>query len=164
MTNDKLIVTLKILLANTQLAIYKSQVYHWNCEGKRFNQVHNFFQGIYEELFVSMDSLAEHIRIQGEYTPISISDLSIFSTVSEDKIKLTSDIEMYKSYSETNQRIIDSIQKIISVIKEDPSGEYEDVLDFAISRLGIHKKTDWMLKSLLKVDNEKEIKHAEHHS
>lgn len=150
MSNDKLIVTLKILLANTQRAIYKAQAYHWNYEGKLFSQVHPFFQGIYEELFTAMDAIAEIIRIQGEYAPFNQSELAIFATVSEDKRLLTTDNEMYSSYLDTNQRLIDSIEKVIAVIKEDKSGQYEDVFDFAVTRLGVHKKLDWMLKSLTK--------------
>lgn len=150
MSNDKLIVTLKILLANTQRAIYKAQIYHWNCEGKRFNQAHAFFLEVYTDLFASMDLTAEMIRIQGEYTPFSQSELGIFATISEDDRLLTKDNEMYSSYLETNQRMIDSLDKIISVIREDQSSQFEDVFDFAVTRLGVHKKLDWMLNSLLK--------------
>jgi starvation-inducible DNA-binding protein len=150
--NDKLSIAIKIVMANTQVAMYQAQSYHWNCTGCHFVGCHKFFKDIYDELFEAIDEIAEQIRILGDQTPYSIPNLLIYSTLKNDSEIPQSYEEMITQYKESNQGIIDSIHKVIKLIKEIDSSDtecYEDVLDLIVQRLKIHKKTHWMLSSLL---------------
>ena len=69
---EQLIEKMKVLLA-TQFAFYlKLHFFHWNVTGPNFPQYHEFFGDLYNEIWSSVDDVAEHIRsIQG-YAPGSL--------------------------------------------------------------------------------------------
>ena len=54
--------TLKTLLATSYALSIKAQHFHWNVEGPDFPQYHEFFGNYYEEVYGSIDKLAEIIR------------------------------------------------------------------------------------------------------
>ena len=63
---DELNTSLKIVMANTYAMYFKAHGFHWNVEGKDFSQFHDFFSGIYQELFAAVDTIAEEIRALDE--------------------------------------------------------------------------------------------------
>lgn len=83
---EEMIATLKQLLASTVAMKYKAQGYHWNVEGDDFPQWHDKFAEIYEDLDGSVDTLAEWIRILGDYAPFKLSRFAELSTISEASI------------------------------------------------------------------------------
>jgi starvation-inducible DNA-binding protein len=89
---NELIQTLKTLLGSTVALKYKAQGYHWNCETDDFPQWHDKFGEIYDSLDDSIDTLAEWIRILGDYAPFKLSRFMSLSTIPETEI--SSDPEM----------------------------------------------------------------------
>ena len=56
---------LKTLLATSYAFVIKAQNFHWNVEGSDFSQYHQFFQGIYDEVYGNaIDQTAEYIRVK----------------------------------------------------------------------------------------------------
>lgn len=70
---EELINNLKVLLASTVVMKFKAHGYHWNVEGDDFPQWHDKFGDIYESIDGSIDTLAEWIRILGDYAPFKLS-------------------------------------------------------------------------------------------
>ena len=89
---NELIQTLKTLLGSTVALKYKAQGYHWNCETDDFPQWHDKFGEIYDSLDDSIDTLAEWIRMLGDYAPFKLSRFVSLSTIPETDI--SSDPEM----------------------------------------------------------------------
>ena len=56
---------LSTLLADEYVLYTKARNYHWNVVGMQFNELHKFFQSLYEELNEYVDDVAERIRTLG---------------------------------------------------------------------------------------------------
>lgn len=62
------------LLADEYVLYTKTRNAHWNVEGVDFYDKHKFFEGQYEELAQTIDSVAERIRTLGHYAPATLKD------------------------------------------------------------------------------------------
>lgn len=71
MNNQKLITSLHTGLASIYGLYIKTQNYHWNVTGPNFASLHILFEQQYIMLRDDVDSIAEHIRIQGHKVPAS---------------------------------------------------------------------------------------------
>ena len=79
---EELVNKLKALLATTVAMKFKAHGYHWNVEGDDFPQWHDKFGEIYESLDGSIDTLAEWIRVLGDYAPFKLTrfaELNMFA-------------------------------------------------------------------------------------
>jgi starvation-inducible DNA-binding protein len=81
---DELIKALKISFASEFSFYLKAQYFHWNVEGENFQQYHELFGGIYEEVYGSIDDFAENIRKAGSYTPGSFERFSMLSKIDDE--------------------------------------------------------------------------------
>lgn len=143
---DELIKAMKIAFA-TEFSFYlKAHFYHWNVEGPNFQQYHELFGKIYEEVYGSIDDFAENIRKLGSYTPGSYTRLSVLSQV-EDEIQVTSAENML------SELLLDSdnVVKILQMVFEISEREHEYGLsDFIAGRMDAHRKHSWQLRASLK--------------
>lgn len=144
---EELKLSLKIALANTFVMYYKAQSYHWNVEGINFSQYHDFFGDIYQEVYGSVDSMAEELRALNEFAPHSLMDLYTYKTVQEDETLPTSVVDMLSSLQVANQEVIDSLNNLFT--KSNEQNE-QGLADLAAARLDAHKKHAWMIRSSLK--------------
>ncbi|MFM8452227.1 MAG: Dps family protein, partial [Acidimicrobiaceae bacterium] len=72
--NDELVDALKDVLGNAFSMYIRTHGAHWNVIGKDFSQYHGLFEEIYEDVYGSIDPLAENIRkLEGE-APGSLSE------------------------------------------------------------------------------------------
>ena len=58
----ELVDSLKKLQANAFQMYAQAHGYHWNVEGMLFKELHAFFLEIYEDVFDSIDPIAENLR------------------------------------------------------------------------------------------------------
>lgn len=139
--------TLKQVLSDSFLLVFKAQSYHWNVEGILFSQYHDFFGDLYQEVYGSIDKTAEYLRILGEYAPKSISELYEYKTVEEDAAIPDEVQEMLSNLQQHNNKVIDNLNKLFDYA--DKANE-QGIADFAAARLDAHKKHAWMIRSSLK--------------
>lgn len=59
---------LNVLLADYSIFYQNARNYHWNITGKRFFELHQKFEELYEDLKLKIDEVAERILTLG-YTP-----------------------------------------------------------------------------------------------
>lgn len=67
------------LLADHQVLLAKSQLFHWNVRGSNFGPLHQLFEEIYQRAFTEIDFIAERIRQIGK--PV-IGGLSYYTQIS----------------------------------------------------------------------------------
>lgn len=143
---NELITQLRKVLA-TNFALYlKTQMFHWNVEGPNFAEYHEFWAGIYTDLYAQSDLIAEYIRQAGDYAPGS---LSVYAELSEVK-----DEEGYPNAKEMFMRFLSNNDTLIVLYTQlyqlaEKSEEYQ-ISDYAAQRLAAHKKHAWMARSILK--------------
>ena len=144
--NEELITSMKKVLADTFVMYFKAHTYHWNVEGADFKQYHDFFGGIYEELFAAVDVIAEHIRQLDGYTPTSLMELKSYSMVSEDE-EAVSAMSMVNRLLDTNNLILASL---MMAYKDAEAATELGLANFLQDRIAAHQKHGWMLKATTK--------------
>ena len=144
---EQLTAALHIALANTFVMYFKAHSYHWNVEGSDFTQYHGFLDDLYNELHDAVDPLSERIRVIGQYSPHSLTDLLSSSTIDEDSDKPRTPREMFTNLQEANDKVIDSLNKVFDLATE---AKKQGIANFVADRLDVHAKHGWFLKSLLK--------------
>jgi starvation-inducible DNA-binding protein len=144
---NELQAALTIALANTYTMYFKAQSYHWNVEGMLFPQYHDFFGELYNELYSSVDDLAERIRTVDGYAPISLANLLRYATVREDQGKPASIGEMVSNLLAACSETHASLNKALELASQSNN---QGLMDYLAGRLDAHNKHAWMLKSILK--------------
>lgn len=145
-SSEKLPAALNLVLADSYAVMSLTHLAHWNVEGAGFFALHTAFQTQYEELFVAIDEIAERVRALGAY---AVGGLAAFAKLAEiEEFKAPLSQESYVS------ALIAANEKLLkdAAVARDAAGEANDPesQDLMISRITLHQKTLWMLKSFLK--------------
>jgi starvation-inducible DNA-binding protein len=137
---------LKVLLASTNSLSIKAQNFHWNVEGDNFPQYHEFFGNFYEEVYGSVDKIAEYIRTLDSYAPGSLSRYAEL-TIIEDQTKIPRPHLMFAELLSDNEKMIDLLNACFSSAEEENK---QGIANFIAERLDAQAKHGWMLRSILK--------------
>ena len=141
-----LVDTLKTTLADTFVLYFKAHSYHWNVEGPDFPQYHDFLQNLYQEVFASIDSLAELIRTLDSYAPGTLTRLKELTTIEETDDVPDAKTMMTRLLQENN---ILRASLLTAYTTADTTGEV-GISNFLQDRIQAHEKHSWMLRSILK--------------
>lgn len=141
---EELQTAMKIVLANTYGMYFKAHGHHWNVEGKDFSQMHDFFAGIYEELFAAIDKIAEEIRALDEYAPYNMSELSTMTTVKESRIYGTDVSKMLADLRDANGSVIEALNSAHKLAEAENNRGLVNLIE---ERLDVHAKHGWMIRA-----------------
>ena len=133
------------LLADTWVLYGKTHGFHWNVTGPMFSSLHGMFETQYNELWLSLDEIAERIRALGMPAPFGDSTLTKLATIKEaDSIPpAMTMVEQLMAGHEAVARTARSVFEIADAANDQPSA------DLLTQRLQVHEKTAWMLRSLM---------------
>jgi len=137
---------LKVLLASTNSLSIKAQNFHWNVEGSNFPQYHEFFGNFYEEVYGSVDKVAEYIRTLDSYAPGSLTRYAEL-TIIEDQVKIPRPHLMFAELLSDNGKMIDLLNGCFSSAEDENK---QGIANFIAERLDAHEKHQWMIRSILK--------------
>lgn len=137
---------LKVLLASVNSLSIKAQNFHWNVEGDNFPQYHEFFGNFYEEVYGSVDKIAEYIRTLDVYTPGSLSRYAEL-TIIQDQTKIPRAELMFAELFEDNNKMIELLNHCFSSASQENK---QGIANFIAERLDAHEKHQWMIRSILK--------------
>ncbi len=124
----------------------KAHFYHWNVEGTDFPQYHDFLKNLYQEVFASIDSLAELIRTLDSYAPGTLTRLKELTTIEETDDVPDAKTMMTRLLQENN---ILRASLLTAYKTADTTGEV-GISNFLQDRIQAHEKHAWMLRSILK--------------
>jgi len=142
---------LKVLLATQYAFVVKCQMFHWNIEGPRFIQLHEFFGDLYEEVYDNaLDQTAEFIRIMEEYTPGSFERFQELSQI-PGQTKIPRSQLMITELLADSQTLIDLLNQCFQSAEAE---NQQGIADFVAGRIDAMGKHAWMMKSLLKEERE----------
>lgn len=144
---EELVNKMNKMLADTFALYLKAQYYHWNVEGTNFPQYHEFFGGIYAELYASIDVIAEHIRQLDAYAPGTLSRFKELTSVEE---ITTLPIPAHIMISDLYNHLNEYHQSLQPVYKMSELFNQLGLSNFIQDRMAAVKKHLWMLKSSLK--------------
>ena len=133
------------LLADTWVLYGKTHGFHWNVTGPMFTSLHGMFDTQYNELWDSLDEIAERIRALGMAAPFGDSALSKLASI-EEATTIPAAMDMVKQLvadHEAVARTARSVFELADAANDQPSA------DLLTQRLQVHEKTAWMLRSVL---------------
>ena len=141
LTND-----LKTLLADSVTMYFVAHGYHWNVEGADFSQYHELFATIYEDVYSSIDPIAEDLRKLDEYAPFTLSKFIDLRTVESVEVA-PNPKAMAKALLKVNEGVLVTIGKAFaSATKANEQG----IANFLSERENMHKKWHWQLTASTK--------------
>lgn len=141
LTND-----LKTLLSDSVTMYFVAHGYHWNVEGPDFSQYHELFAEIYEDVYSSIDPIAEDLRKLDEYAPFTLSKFIDLRTVESVEVAPTPKA-MAKALLKVNEGVLVTIGKAFtSAVKANEQG----IANFLAEREDMHKKWQWQLTASTK--------------
>ena len=143
---EQLILQLKRILATSFAMYLKSHNYHWNVEGPDFPEYHEFLGNLYEEVYGSVDTTAEKIRMLGAYSPTGLDRMLELCDI-QDNENIPSAIGMFAQLKSDNDRFI--IHLRAGIVLADQAGE-PAISNFLQDILDQHQKQAWFLSSLIK--------------
>jgi starvation-inducible DNA-binding protein len=133
------------VLADTYTVYLKTHGFHWNVTGPMFQTLHVMFMTQYNELWMSVDLIAERIRALGFHAPGSYAAFAKHASVKEETGVPTAK-NMIKILVKDHERVAKTCRAVLPVADD---ANDQPTLDLLTQRLQWHEKTAWMLRSLL---------------
>lgn len=133
------------LLADSYTLYLKTHNYHWNVTGPHFNALHTMFEEHYTELATAVDEIAERIRALGLPAPGSYKAFAKLTTI-EEADGVPAAMDMVADLVKAHEAVIKTGRDIIPAAE---AANDDVTADLVTTRLQIHEKTAWMLRSLL---------------
>jgi len=137
---------LKAVLATSYMLYTKSQKFHWNVKSELFDQLHNSFEEIYQQLAGFNDEVAERIRALGFYYPGSLGNFKKLSEIEESNNKGEEEKKMIETLLADYEVLIRLMRKVS--IKADKM-EDKATDDLLSAKIREFEKRAWMLRSKL---------------
>ena len=143
--NEQLAATLAGVLADAAALYVKAHGAHWNVVGLDFAQYHELFGEIYEDVFSSLDPLAENIRKLNVPAPAEIRELALLS--SSQPVADDYDPEsLASSVYAANEALI---ARIVAAFDIATKLNQQGIANFLAERQDMHQKWSWQLRSSL---------------
>lgn len=139
---------LNMAVANATAFYFRAHAAHWNIIGPGFTEYHDLFGEISDDVFGSIDPLAENIRKLGGIAPSSLTEVASTSTISSgaalrDARSLCADL------IEKNKIVIDTLNDVFECAT---AVNQQAIANFAAERLDMHQKWQWQLTASLGED------------
>ena len=94
------------LIADAFALYIKTKNFHWHLSGAHFRDYHLLFDEQAEQIFGSIDDLAERVRKVGGTTIRSISHIADLQTIEDDNRSLVPAAEMLKTLCDDNAHML----------------------------------------------------------
>ena len=144
--NEELINGARIAFASEFAFYLKAHEFHWNVTGIHFQQFHQLFGTIYEEVYGIIDDFAEKLRALGCYAPGSLSKLSILTRIEDQEIVIP-DGAMVQILLEDSEKICILFKMVYDLAEREGKHGFSN---FLAERMDAHDKHSWQLRSVLK--------------
>jgi starvation-inducible DNA-binding protein len=144
---DELKIAIRVLMANTYVLYFKVHSFHWNVEGIHFTQYHDFLGDLYEDIYGSIDPIAEFLRKLDDYAPKSLDEMFKYKTLNEETAQISDIREMLLKLLADNEEVIACLNKVFTLAT---SANKHGIADFVAGRIDAHDKHSWFLRASTK--------------
>ena len=141
---------LKVLLGSTFVLYTKTHGFHWNIEGSNFPQYHKFLNKMYDEIYESIDVVAEYIRTLGSYSPGSLGRMLELSII-EEQYKIPRADLMLEELLADCQKMIALVTRLFDVATQEKA---QGIANYLAELQDLYSKKAWMISSTLNKSRE----------
>jgi len=141
----KIVESLSTVLADAFMVYLKTHNFHWNVTGPMFSTLHVMFEEQYTEQWNALDEIAERIRALGHFAPATSRRYVELSNISEEPEVLSSK-DMIRQLVDGNETLVRTMREAVKVADDLDDFPTADMLT---TRMEVHEKNAWMLRSFL---------------
>ena len=143
--NDVIVRDLQQQVANAFIIYLNYKHYHWQTFGPLFRDLHLLFDEFAEEVYATIDVMAERIRMIGQNPVSRIEEFQKTATV-----KSAADSKnMSEMISEADANVIQIIREFRQAIKTADENDDPGTADVLVKFVQIHEKHEWWLRDIL---------------
>jgi DNA-binding ferritin-like protein len=135
---------LEQLLSDVYSVYARAHGYHWNVQGQDFAQYHELFGEIYEDVYGSIDPLAENIRKMGSASPFNLSEFASRTKIADSSISLGTPGAMAYDLYAANEALVSELKSAFDVANAENE---QGIADFIAERINAHQKWSWQLRA-----------------
>ena len=132
------------LLADAVNLYFRAHGYHWNVTGEDFAQYHELFGEIYEDVYSSIDPIAEDIRKLGGFPTASVAEYAKMSTLAGTEMVGGSPRALAADLLLANEVILEKLKAVFDLMN---AANEQGVANFLAERIDAHQKWAWQLSS-----------------
>jgi len=114
----KISASLNVLLADAFALYLKTKNFHWHVSGPHFRDYHLLLDEQADQIFATIDVLAERVRKIGQPTLRSVGDISRQQRISDNDAVYVDPQDMLAELRDDNQRFITSMRETHDVCDE----------------------------------------------
>ena len=144
---EELIYRLRQWQANSFVLYSTAHGFHWNVEGALFTQYHAFFKEIYEDVFNSIDTIAEWQRKLQNPAPFTLQQFTDLNTYGDIPTGYTSPLVMSEALLLMIEKMIEDIKVLFDVAT---ANKEQGLANFAADRQDKLEFWAWGLRSSIK--------------
>jgi starvation-inducible DNA-binding protein len=145
-TNTKLIDALRKTVAEAYVLYHTIHGFHWNLKGPDFYEYHKFFDEIVDDIYESIDPIAENIVKLGGVAPFVMSELIGLSSIEQAGLISEDPKELVTKFLDMDTQYVDNIKSVF-IIANDTNEQ--GIANFIAERIDMHQKWNWFLKASL---------------
>jgi len=132
------------LLADVVSFYFKAHGAHWNVMGPDFSEYHALFSEIYEDVYSSIDPIAENIRKLGKPALASLSSFAMMTEIRETASGTTDAKALAIEILAANDVIIEELSEAFVCAT---AHNQQGIANFLADRIDSHQKWKWQLSS-----------------
>ena len=141
-----LVTDLEELLGDVVVFYFRAHGYHWNVEGEDFAAYHELFETIYEDVYGSIDTIAENIRKLDRYAPFKLDSFLKASSLTDSRVP-TDPRSMAVDLLSANDILIEKLKTTFNTAN---TANEQGIANFIAERIDMHQKWRWQLKASTK--------------
>jgi starvation-inducible DNA-binding protein len=141
---------LKVLLGSTFVVYTKTHGFHWNIEGSNFPQYHKLLNKFYEQIYETIDVIAEYIRTLDVYTPETLQRMLELSVIEEQPMIPRAQL-MISELLADYEKMSDLVVQVFDVATEQNA---QGIANYMAELQDLYTKQAWMLRATLKTQRE----------
>ncbi|HTT16776.1 MAG TPA: DNA starvation/stationary phase protection protein [Thermoplasmata archaeon] len=119
--------------------------YHWNVAGPLFHDLHRLFDEHAQEIFETIDPLAERQRMLGQRAPYAMEDLAAAATLPPEPGPPTNLRQMIDRLLDAHRRVIEGMREGFRAAEAEGDPGTSDLFARFVQ---IHEKMAWILREL----------------
>ena len=137
------LIALNHLIANYTIASQNARFCHWNVVGPHFEDDHEFFGDLYDELSASVDLFAERVRALREFPVSSFADIIAHARITEYALPMTAR-NMQKNMLADYETLSSKMAELAETTADDAVTQ-----DIIVGEKRQIDKRAWMMRAML---------------
>lgn len=138
---------LKQIQADAHAMYVKLHNYHWNVKGMDFHPVHAYTEGVYNEMSVLYDDMAERVITLGDKPYLTMDELAKATKIETETGDCFKSREIVEKITKDYNYFLDAFRKLSDSAATAGDKGTEAFADDKVAKL---EKDLWMLGSMLK--------------